>query len=133
MSEIGKNAAGTLQMLWWAAIGCGAIAFAAGIAWVVSPGGPGFDWIWVVAAFGLAAAVYNIAFFFLCSIYLPRLADLVEDDTKVEGDNVVHVVKHAETGNERLDFFVRAYATARGVTAAAIGACILTGIALIFF
>ncbi len=133
MADTGKNTAGTLQMLWWTALGFGAVAFLAGLAWVNSAGGPGFDWIWAVAAFGLAAAVYNIAFFFLCSIFMPGLADLVEDDTKVEGDNVVHVVKHAETGNETLDFFVRAYATARGVTAAAIGACIITGIALIFF
>jgi len=127
--KIGSN----LQRLWLAALACGAVTFLAGLAWVNSSGGPGFDWIWAVAAFGLAAVVYNIAYFLFCSVFVPGLAALVEDDTQVRGDDVTHVVKHAETGNETIDFYIRAYATARGTTAVAIVSGVIAAIALTFF
>ncbi|MBU1210071.1 MAG: hypothetical protein KJ587_02220 [Alphaproteobacteria bacterium] len=128
-----KRIAGSLQRLWLAALACGAVTFLAGFAWVSSSGGPGFDWIWAVAAFGLAAVVYNIAFFVLCSVFVPGLSTLVEDATQVHGDDVTHVVKHAETGNKTIDFYIRAYATARGTTAVAIVSGVMAAIALTFF
>lgn len=122
-----------LRRLWIAALGVGAASFIAGLLWVNSPQGPGFDWIWVVAAFGAAALAYNLAFFALCSIYTPELANLVDDDTEVEGDTVTHVVRHAETGDKSLDPYIRAYAGARSVSAVAIISGILIAGALIFF
>lgn len=125
--------AGSLRWLWLAALACGVGAFLAGLAWVNSSGGPGFDWIWVVATFGLAAVVYNIAFFGFCSVFVPGLSAFVEGDTQVQGDDVTHVVKHAETGHKAIDFYIRAYATARGTTAVAIVSGVMAAIALTFF
>lgn len=122
-----------LNRLWLAALVAGAVTFLCGLAWVNSSGGPGFDWIWAVAAFGLAAVAYNIAFFGLCSIFAPGLSSLVEDDTEVHGDDVTHVVKHMETGDETIDFYIRSYASARAITAVAIVSGIMASIALAFF
>lgn len=122
-----------LRRLWWSAIVAGIVALGLGLLWLTSPGGPGIDWVWGIAAFGAAVIVYNLAFFALCSMFASGLSDLVEDDTEVKGDNVVHVVRHAETGDETIDFYIRAYATARGVSASAIGAGVLIGLALWFF
>lgn len=133
MTQPEQELEGRLKSLWLAALGCGAAAFVAGLAWVNSTGGPGFDWVWAVAAFGVAAVVYNGVFFALCSAFVPGLSDLVEDGTEVHGDDVTHVVKHAETGDERIDFYIRNYATARGVSVVAIVSVIVASIALIFF
>ncbi len=122
-----------LQWYWVVAIGVGAIALVIALVWIQSPGGPGLDFIWGVAAFGLAAIVYNVAFFILCSIFAPWLSDMVEDDTEVSGDDVVHVVKHTETGDEAIDSYVRTYAAARGATAVAIVSGVMVAIALMFF
>lgn len=122
-----------LRRLWWIAIIAGAAGIGLGLMWVTSPGGPGFDWIWVIAAFGAGAIVYNLVFFVLCSWRAPGLSDLVEDDTEVKGDNVTHVVRHAETGDATVDFYIRAYATARGVSVSAIGAGVMIAVALCFF
>jgi len=122
-----------MQKLWIAALISGVVTFFAGLAWVNSSGGPGFDWIWTVAAFGLAAVVYNVAFFALCSMFVPELSTLVEDDTEVHGDDVTHVVKHMETGDEKVDFYIRAYANARAISAVAIVSGIIATIALTFF
>ncbi len=133
MTDPREKLAGSLKRIWLAALVCGALAFLAGLAWVNSTGGPGFDWIWVVAAFGLGAVIYNVAFFALCSIFVPGLSSLVEDDTEVQGDDVTHVVKHIETGDETVDFYIRAYAAARGTSAVAIVSGIMVAIALMFF
>ncbi|MBU2581817.1 MAG: hypothetical protein KJ622_08875 [Alphaproteobacteria bacterium] len=133
MPDAKERLAGKLKSLWIAALCGGAGAFLAGLAWVNSTGGPGFDWIWAVAAFGFGAVIYNAVFFALCSAFVPGLSALVEDDTQVHGDDVTHVVKHAETGDERIDFYIRAYATSRGVSAAAIVSAIMATIALTFF
>ena len=101
--------------------------------WITSPGGPGFDWIWCVAAFGAAAIAYNLSLFALCSVLVPSLAGLVEDDTEVQGDDVVHVVRHVETGDRALDPYVRAYATARATTAVAIVSGVVITVALTVF
>lgn len=122
-----------VRRLWWAALAIGAGSMALALLWVLSPGGPGWDWVWGIAVFGAGATVYNVAFFVLCSIFAPRLSDLVEDETEVKGDNVTHVVHHVETGDEKTDFYIRAYATARGVSVSAIGAAVLIGLALWFF
>lgn len=122
-----------LQTLWLGALAIGAIGLLAGLAWLRSSDGPGLDWIWAVAAFGAAALLYHAAFFALCSIFAPALAQLVRDDTEVQGDDVAHVVHYQETGNQALDSYVRAYATARGVSAAAIVSLIIATIAIIFF
>ncbi|MFY0614812.1 MAG: hypothetical protein JXQ99_25010 [Hyphomicrobiaceae bacterium] len=121
------------RRLWWIAIVTGVVGAGLGLLWVTSPGGPGFDWIWLIAVFGAGVIVYNLAFFALCSMLTPGLSDLVEDDTEVKGDNVTHVVRHAETGDETADFFIRAYATARGVSVSAIGAAVMIAVALWFF
>lgn len=122
-----------LNMLWLVALCCGAAAFLGGLAWINSSGGPGFDWVWAVAAFGVAVVVYNGVFFGLCSVFVPGLSNLVEDDTEVRGDDVTHVVKHAETGDESMDFYIRNYAAARSVSAAAIVSVIVAGVAWTFF
>jgi hypothetical protein len=128
-----ENFGKLLRRLWIAAIIIGAAGFLIGLLWANSSGGPGLDWIWGVAAFGFGAIVYNIAFFLLCSIYVPGMASLVEDDTEVEGDTVTHVVRHVEVGDETSDFYIRAYASARGTTAVAIISGIMIAVALYFF
>lgn len=120
-----------LRALWGAAIAFGVLAFALALWWAAT--GPGFDWIWGVMAFGVAVAVYNLAFFLLCAGRAPEMAAMVKDDTEIHGDSVTHVVEHDETGDPRLDAWIRTYATARGVSAAAIGAAVLMAIALAFF
>lgn len=122
-----------LKTLWWIAVVTGVIGFSGALLWVNSTTGPGFDWIWVVAAFGAAAIVYNVAFFALCSMFAPGLATLVEDDTEIDGDNVTHVVRHAATGDEALDAYVKTYAVARGTSAVAIVSGIMITVALTFF
>ncbi len=122
-----------LRTLWLISLAIGGLGSFLGLLWVASPGGPGLDWIWGIAAFGAGVLLYNAAFFTLCSLFASGLANLVEDDTEVEGDNVVHVVKHAETGDEAFDFYIRSYATARGTTAVAIISSIMITLALIFF
>ncbi len=122
-----------VRRLWWVALGMGAASMVLALLWVLSSDGPGWDWIWAIAIFGAGVIVYNVAFFVLCSIFAPRLSDLVEDETVVKGDNVTHVVHHAETGDEKTDFYIRAYATARGVSVSAIGGAVLIGLALWFF
>jgi hypothetical protein len=77
--------------------------------------------------------VYNVTFFALCSMFLPGLSDLVEDDTEVKGDDVTHVVRHIETGDERADFYIRAYAGARAISATTIISGIMITAALWFF
>jgi hypothetical protein len=121
------------KALWLTAFLIGCAGFAGGLFWVSSSRGPGFDWIWAVAAFGLGAILYNIAFFALCSIFAPGLAGLVRDRTKIEGDTVHHVVEHADTGDEAVDFYIRAYASARAITAVAIVSGVMMGLALAFF
>ncbi len=122
-----------VRRLWWAALVIGAAGMGLGLLWVTSVGGPGFDWVWAIAAFGAGVIVYNVAFFVLCSMFAPGLGDLVEDDTEVKGDTVTHVVHHVETGDEKIDFYIRAYAASRGISASAIGGAVLIGLALWFF
>lgn len=119
--------------LWWLAIAAGMLGAVAGMLWVNSPDGPGFEWIWLVAALGVGVIVYNAAFFALCSIFVPGLSNLVEDDTEVKGDDVTHVVRHIETGDEGTDFYIRAYAGARAISATTIVAAIMITGALWFF
>ena len=111
----------------------GAASFGGALYWIASPGGPGLDWIWGVAGFGLAAIVYNLVFFALCSVFAPGLSNYVEDDTEVQGDDVVHVVRYANAGNPDLDSYIKTYATARGVSAVAIISGIMIAIAWNFF
>ena len=118
------------QKLWWVAIAVGVAGAALGAVWVNSPQGPGFDWVWLVAALGVGVIVYNVTFFALCSMFLAGLSDLVEDDTEVKGDNVTHVVRHVETGDESADFYIRAYAGARAISATTIVAAITITVAL---
>ena len=127
------NSIGRLRWIWWAAIFTGAASFLIGLLWANSSQGPGLDWIWGVAAFGLAAIIYNIAFFMLCSIFVPDLSALVKDDTEVHGDSVTHVVKYDELGDETIDFYIRAYANTRATSAVAIGMGIMIALAVIFF
>jgi len=122
-----------LRWLWWSALLISAVSFVAGLTWVNSAQGPGLDWIWGIAAFGAAAAIYNLAFFLLRSIFAPALASFVKDDTEVQGDDVTHVVHYGESGDDTLDPYIRAYASARGVSAAAIVSVIMITIALTFF
>lgn len=124
---------GKLRWLWLAALLVGAVSFLACLLWASSSQGPGLNWIWGVAAFGLGAIVYNIAFFLLCTIFVPGLSGLVREDTEVHGDTVAHVVHHTETGDETLDFYIRSYSAARATTAIAIVSGILIAVALIFF
>lgn len=122
-----------LRWLWGLSLLAATVAFGLSLLWLASPQGPGLDVIWGIAAFGAAALVYNIVFFLLCSIFAAGLSNLVEDDTEVHGDNVHHVVRHAETGDETSDFYIRAYATARAITATAIVSAVMITIALTFF
>ena len=122
-----------LRWLWWGALVIGAASFIAGLMWANSAQGPGLDWIWGIAAFGAAAIAYNLAFFLLCSIFAPTLASFVKDDTEVHGDDVTHVVHYGESGDEALDPYIRAYASARGVSAVAIVSGVMIAIALTFF
>ena len=122
-----------LRTLWQVSLVGGLLGFVGALWWVMSAGGPGLDWVWGVMAFGAAALIYNACFFLLCSIFASRMSEHVEDDTEVEGDTVVHVVRHGETGDATLDFYIKAYATARGTTAVAIVSGIMISIALYFF
>ena len=122
-----------LRRFWLAALVIGAFSFVLGLLWTASPGGPGLDWIWAVAAFGLGAIVYNLAFFLLCTVFASGLSSHVEDDTEVHGDDVVHVVRHKVSGDETLDFYIRAYASARAITAVTIVSVTLGGLAIVFF
>ncbi|MGI9524672.1 MAG: hypothetical protein ACR2PG_23825 [Hyphomicrobiaceae bacterium] len=122
-----------LRSMWWTAVGAGTIAFLLSLLWANSSQGPGLDWVWVLAAFGASVIAFNVAFFGLCSYFTPYLSTAVRDGTEIEGDTVVHVVQHAQTGDEKVDFYVRAYATARGVTAVGIVTGIMIAIALLFF
>ncbi len=122
-----------LRWCWLGALLLGAASFVAGLSWASTSQGPGLDWIWGVAIFGAAAIVYNLAFFLLCSVFAPTLASFVKDDTEVQGDDVTHVVHYAESGNDILDSYIRAYASARGVSAVAIVSGIMATIALTFF
>lgn len=122
-----------LQNLWAFALVFGTLGFGLALMWVNSAQGPGLDWIWFIAAFGAAALVHNVAFFALCSMFAPALPKLVTDDTQVQGDDVTHVVRNKETGLHSLDFYVRAYSTARGVSAVTIVSAIMIAIALAFF
>jgi len=121
------------RWLWWIAVAIGSLGFVAGLLWANSPQGPGLTFIWGVAAFGLGVIVYNVAFFVLCSIFIPGLAAFVEDDTQVHGDDVTHVVRHVEVGDEAVDFYIRAYASARATSAVAIVSGIMIAAALMFF
>lgn len=122
-----------LRTLWLVSLLIGALGFVLSLLWISSAQGPGLDWIWGIAAFGIAAIIYNIAFFALCSIFVPGLSKYVEDDTEVEGDTVTHVVKHTETGDQQIDGYIRAYAAARGITAVAIVTGLMIAAALTFF
>ena len=124
---------GKLRWLWLAAILVGAVSFLIGLLWTNSSQGPGLNWIWGVAAFGLGAIVYNFTFFLLCTIFVPGLSGLVRDDTEVQGDTVTHVVHHTETVGLTAPFYLRSYATARATTAVAIVSGIMIAVALIFF
>ena len=121
-----------LKALWRVSVGAGFLAFLLALAWAWTE--TGFDWIWWVAAFGLAAIVYNVVFFALCSWRAPGLAGFISsEDTKVEGDNVVIETTHTQSGDEALDFYVRAYMHARGASYTAISAVILIGVALAIY
>lgn len=120
-----------LSGLWRGALAMGAVAFGLATYWVYQ--GPGLDWIWAVAAFGVAVVSYNLAFFIFCSAWAPEMATMVRDDTKVEGDSVTHVVEHGVTGDPRLDAYLQTYANARGISAVAITSAILATIAVAFF
>ncbi len=122
-----------LARLWWSSILIAAAGFGLALYWISTPAGPGLDWIWGVAAFGAAAILYNIAFFILCSIFVPGLSKFVKDDTEVEGDTVTHVVTHGQIGDKRIDDYIRAYASARAATATTIVAGVLIAAALLFF
>lgn len=122
-----------LRRLWLFAILIAIAGFAIILLWINSPKGPGLDWIWGIAAFGAAVILYNIAFFLVCSLFAPGLAKFVRDDTEVHGDDVVHVVRHAETGDEAMDGYIRAYANARATSAVAIVSAIMIAVALVFF
>ena len=122
-----------LYRLWLTAIFVGAVGFFIGLLWANSSQGPGLDWIWGIAVFGAAVILYNITFFLACSIFAPGLGEFVQDDTEVHGDDVVHIVRHAETGNEAIDAYIRAYANARATSAVTIVSAIMIAIALIFF
>ena len=122
-----------LRRLWLGAVLVGAVCFIIGLLWASSSQGPGLDWIWAVAAFGVAAILYNITFFLACSVFAPELSKFVRDDTEVHGDDVTHVVSHAETGDKTIDGYIRAYANARATSAVAIVSVIIASIALIFF
>jgi len=124
---------GRLRRLWLVAILVGAVGFIIGLLWASSSQGPGLDWIWGIAAFGAAVILYNITFFLACSIFAQGIADFVHDDTEVHGDDVVHVVRHAETGDKAIDPYIRAYANARATSAVAIVSAIMIAIALAFF
>ena len=127
------NSIGRLRWIWLAALLTGAVSFLIGLLWAGSSQGPGLNLVWGVAAFGLAAIIYNIAFFMLCSIFAADLSALVKDDTDVHGDTVTHVVQYTELGDEKFDFYIRAYASARATSAVAIGTGIMIALALIFF
>ncbi len=122
-----------LRWFWLAALVIGAFSFVLGLLWTTSPAGPGLDWIWGVAAFGFGAIIYNLAFFLLCMMFVPELSSQVEDDTEVHGDDVVHVVRHKVSGDKILDFYIRAYASARAITAVTIVSVTLGSLAVIFF
>lgn len=122
-----------LQRLWIGALLAGAAGFGGALAWISSPGGPGLDWIWGIAAFGVAAILYNLSFFVLCSVFAPGLSNYVEDDTEVQGDDVVHVVRYGKADDPNLDRYIKTYATARGVSAVAIISCIMIAVAWNFF
>jgi len=124
---------GRLHRLWLFAVLVGCAGFIIGLLWANSSQGPGLDWIWAVAAFGAAAILYNITFFIGCSLFAPGLSEFVRDDTEVRGDDVTHVVSHAETGDKTIDGYIRAYANARATSAVAIVSVIVVAIALIFF
>lgn len=111
----------------------GALGFGGALYWIASPGGPGLDWIWGIAAFGAAAILYNLVFFLLCSIFVPGLSNYVEDDTEVQGDDVVHVVRYTKADDPGLDSYIKTYATARGVSAVAIISGIMIAVAWNFF
>ena len=122
-----------LQSLWIFALIAGALGFGGALYWTASPGGPGLDWIWGIAAFGAAAILYNLSFFVLCSIFTPGLSNYVEDDTEVQGYDVVHVVRYANASDPDINRFVKTYATARGVSAVAIISGIMSAVAWNFF
>ncbi|MEL6317798.1 MAG: hypothetical protein AAFR16_09205 [Pseudomonadota bacterium] len=127
-----KPSIGRLRTLWRASIAAGAAAFALALLWAYAE--TDFDWIWWVMAFGVGAVAYNAAFAALCAIWAPSIAGFVlEEDTEVRGDDVVHVVRHSETGDEGYDFYIRAYAAARGAAIAALSMAVLIAVALIFF
>ncbi len=122
---------GRLNGFWRGAVAMGAAAFGLATYWIYQ--GPGLDWIWGVAAFGVGVVSYNLAFFIFCSAWAPEMAPMVKDDTRVEGDSVTHVVEHGATGDPRLDSYIQTYASARGISVAAIGAAVIAPIALTFF
>ena len=124
---------GRLRRLWLVAILVGAVGFIIGLIWANSSQGPGLDWIWGVAAFGAAVILYNITFFLGCSVLAPGLAKFVHDDIEVHGDDIVQVVRLAETGDKAIDAYIRAYATARATSAVAIVSAITIAIVLVFF
>ena len=123
----------SLRRLWSLSLLAGALGFGGALYWIASPGGPGLDWIWGIAAFGAAAILYNLVFFLLCSIFAPGLSNYVEDDTEVQGDDVVHVVRYTTADDPGLDSYIKTYATARGVSAVAIISGIMIAVAWNFF
>ena len=127
-----KPSAARLKALWIAALGVGAAVFGLAMLWASVE--TDFTWVWWLMAFGVGVIGYNAAFAALCSVLAPGVVGfVVEEDTEIRGDDVVHVVKHSETGDESYDFYIRAYATARGATIAALSMGLLIAVALIFF
>ena len=129
MSNPKKISGTALKQLWIVSLLAGALGFAGALYCIASPGGPGLDWIWGIAAFGVAAVLYNLVFFLLCSIFAPGLSNYVEDDTEVQGDDVVHVVHYSQAEDPDIDRFVKTYATARGTSAVAIISGIMIAVA----
>lgn len=92
------------------------------------------DWAWAVVAFGIGVVVYSLVFYLLCSMRAPAMANFVaEDDVTIEAGDVVQTTSYDETGDNGLDFYIRAFAAARGVTMVTASSAILIGAALLFF
>lgn len=123
---------GKLTRLWWGAVSVALMA--SGGAFLFITADDAFSVVWVVAAFGLAVIVHQMVFFILCAVLAPGLSTfVVEEDVKVEGDNVVHESRYAETGDPELDGFIRAYTTARGATIAVLGTACAAAIMIAAF
>lgn len=103
-----------LRLIRLVAISDGLLACA--LAYFLMTGFNEYDWLMAVISFVVGATVHGAVVYSGCMIFAPDLAGyVVSDDTKIGGSNVEMVTTVRDSGDERIDAWVRYYVNARNL------------------